>query len=78
MAKKINQQEAQALITRALQVQQKCPTQRFGQCLWNLLCEDHEDLNRAHLATDRDFFYEKDSQVVIEVFFEHYVEKEND
>lgn len=75
---KIKQSEAQLLIKRAMLMQQKAPTQRFGQCLWFLITQDHEDLAQVNLATDKDFFYQTNSAIVVEVFFEHYVEKEND
>ncbi len=51
---------------------------RFGQALWLLVTEDHEDLAQRHLATELDFFYEEDNQKVMEIFFEHYVENGND
>lgn len=75
---KIKQAEAQVLITRAMLMQRNQPTQRFGQCLWLLITQDHEDLAQVNLATDKDFFYQTNSAIVMEVFFEHYVEKEND
>ena len=75
---KIKQAEAQVLITRAMSMQKKAPTQRFGQCLWFLITQDHEDLAQENLATDKDFFYETCNAIVMEVFFNHYVENDND
>lgn len=75
---KISQKQAQVLIGRAFIVQRKNPTQRFGQCLWLLITEDHEDLAQENLATDKDFFYETDNAIAMEVFFNHYVENDND
>lgn len=75
---KIKQSEAQFLIRRAMLMQQKTPTMRFGQCLWLLITQDHEDLAQVNLATELDFFYQEENHLVMEVFFNHYVENEND
>lgn len=44
---------------------------RFGQALWNLL---PLRVTRPHTDTAKDFFYEEDTLVVYNTFYDHFVE----
>lgn len=45
---------------------------RFGQMLWNIMPLEVTDV---HTGTDNDFFYWKDRERILSVFYEHYVQQ---
>lgn len=74
----LSQSEADALVSLSYDVINNIKlsgggTYRFGQALWNNL---PLDITKAHWATEHDFFYWKDTDRILETFYEHFVEKE--
>lgn len=67
---------AAKLTTRAHEEVKKNPSLRFGQALFNLAMQDHPNLATFYTGTGADFYYEKESVVVIHMFYEYWVGEE--
>lgn len=67
---------AAKLATRAHEEVKKNPNLRFGQALFNLVMQDHPNLATFYTGTCADFYYEADSVVVAQMFYEYWVGEE--
>jgi hypothetical protein len=74
---KLSRSEARLLIKAAWMktAELQMGTYRFGRILWGLL-PDH--LRKEFIGTNKDFFLEGDSDKVLRLFNEYYVEENSD
>ncbi|URC22227.1 hypothetical protein CHUUTOTORO_01420 [Serratia phage vB_SmaM-ChuuTotoro] len=64
---------AAKLTTRAHEEVKKNPNLRFGQALFNLAALDYPNLATFYTGTGADFYYERESVLVIQMFYEYWV-----
>ncbi|QYC52627.1 hypothetical protein [Salmonella phage SSBI34] len=73
--KLITQKEAANLLDMAYALNRAHPQLRVGQNLWNYIDEDFPELAAKFCSGEYDFFYQRHVPTVIEIFYQHYVEK---